>query len=411
MATSITLLGPSPSGENTHGQVSGKVDEISPFIATNKVAVYSEADFPAIDGNGYHVLEANTVYELTGTIALTNPIDFGVAGNYSSIIAFSTGFGVIIYSGTNALFKSSGGNVETRLITCVHANAQLYDVNGAQDVIIKAPEAVFSGKGGGMAGGVLVADFEKTTMQFSDDPLQIDGTNINLLINQAAFLCETATACLDLRNGTYVNIRIENSQFSFGAAGFGIRSQANSSNIGDIAILSTNDFIGAGTPLENITNTDAKWVINSNAPVSAVPNTEYSGTCFIAPADDQSTPINTINTPVKVAGLYTVGNQKQFQVQTDGRITYTGLRQITKRIIAKFNADPASGSNITYNFYIAMNGVIELASFSTVTVDASNPTMVICVGDFDVSTNDYFEIFVECTSTTAVTCSGLSFLI
>lgn len=411
MATPITPLIPSPNGELDHSDIKDRVNLNSTFAPTAFVYVFSESNLPPIDGSFYHPLAANTVYVMQGTVAIVNPIDFGGAGQGASIVSLGSEAGALIYSGTDPMFKSSGGQVEIRLTTCVHPNAKLFNVNGSQNVFMKLPESVFQGQEGGECGGVLVADFDKTSFFFDQGVLVIDGTNINLLINNCAFICPNATGCLDLSQGNFTNIRVSDSQIEHGT-GYGVKSQPNSSNIADLGSIKDTDFIGSGLHLDGITPTDPKWVISGNAPVDEVPDTKYSGTTFIAPGDDQTTVINAALTPVIVAGSYTQGNQQQFTVNSSGKITYIGLREIPKRIIAKFNADPAAGSNIVYNFYIALNGSIVLPTFSTVTIDAANPTMVICIGDFDIKTGDFFEIFVEtAVGTTNVTCTGLTFLV
>ena len=410
MATPITPLVSSPAGEISHLDVRDRVNLNSTYVGTNLVYVYSESDFPAVVGN-YHPLAADTTYILTGAIAMSSPVDFGATGNNPAIIALSSSVGMIIYSGNQPFIKSTGSNVETRLITVSHTNANLFDVDGAQDVILKAPECTFSGLGGGMAGGLLVCDFEKTTFFFTATSLQIDGTNINLLCNQIAMLCTTADGCLNLQNGTYTNIRIKDSQFYFGASGFGISSQSNSANIVNIAKIDGCDFVGGGTPLVNITSTDLKWLITGNAPISTVPNTEYGASCYIGAGGSQTTVINN-TTPLIVAGSYTVDEQQQFTVVTSGRMTYDGLRLIERTIIFKSEVTPAAGSNKEFEFYIAKNGAIQLKSFAKVNADATNPQTVIGFAKFEINTGDYFEVYVKgVDGTTDVICSALSFTI
>ena len=410
MAIPITPLVSSPSGEISHLDVRERVNLLSTYVGTNLVYVYSESNFPAVVGN-YHPLAADTTYILTGDISLSAPLDFGAVGNNPSLISLSTSAGSLTYSGNLPLIKSTGSSVEMRLITASHPSANLFDVDGAQDVILKAPECTFSSLGGGMAGGLLVCDFEKTTFFFTATSLQIDGTNINLLCNQIAMLCTTADGCLNLQNGTYTNIRIKDSQFYFGASGFGISSQSNSSNIVNIAKIDGCDFIGAGTPLLNITNTDLKWLITGNAPQDTVPDTIYGASCYIDSGGSQTTVINN-TTPLLVAGSYTVDEQNQFTVVTSGRMTYDGLRPIERTIIFKSEVTPAAGSNKEFEFYIAKNGAIQLKSFAKVNADATNPQTVIGFAKFEINTGDYFEVYVKgVDGITNVTCSALSFTI
>ena len=411
MATPIVPLVPSPTGEISHNDARERINLNSTYAPTAFVYVYSEADFPAIDGSFYHPLNANTAYIIQAGVTLSNPIDFGGPDQNASIITIGSNVGSLLYTGTLPMFKSSGGQVEIRSSVCLHPNSKLFEVNGNQEILVRLPESFFQGLEGGECTGILVADFDKTTLAFASSVFVVNGLNVNLLINQTAFNCPTATGCLDISQGNFTNIRISDSQIVHGT-GYGIKSQPSSSNIADLGTIKDVDFVGSGLHLDGIAATDPRWVISGNAPAGDVPDTQYSGTTYIASGNSQSTVINAASTPVVIAGNYTQGNQQQFTVNTSGRVQYTGLRQIPKRIITKFNADPDGGSNRVYNFYIGKNGSIVPETFSTITIDSANPSMVVCVGDFDVSTGDYFEVFVESVGhTTNITCTGLTLLV
>jgi hypothetical protein len=101
------------------------ITSVNTAVRDNFVRVKSEADFPAPSG-GILTLTAGTVYEINGTISLTNSIDL----NGAYVIGVDANNDVLFYTpSSGSMFTgSNGGTIKTITMVAANSGAKIFDV-------------------------------------------------------------------------------------------------------------------------------------------------------------------------------------------------------------------------------------------------------------------------------------------
>ena len=113
------------------------------------------------------------------------------------------------------------------------------------------------------------------------------------------------------------------------------------------------------------------------------------------------TVITATNTPVKVAGLWTIELESQFTATTDGRLTYTGAVPQNMPIAASIRLNQVGPGADTLAAYYAINGVVVASSESISADAASNEHNLPIAWQHSFDPNDFVEIWVENQSDTS----------
>jgi len=175
------------------------------------------------------------------------------------------------------------------------------------------------------------------------------------------------------------------------------------------AVLFDVNFSGDGTYLSGIDYTSIEARFEG---CRGITNT-YSAAYITMNGNATETPIASASTPVKVEGT-TIGQtvSQKFDVSTvSNRATYTGA--LSKLGSIKAIVSLSSGNNNEIGVYISKNGVVVDESETYLTTNSGGRLENgICSLISNITTNDYFEVWVENISgTTNVTVEDLSLTI
>lgn len=155
-------------------------------------------------------------------------------------------------------------------------------------------------------------------------------------------------------------------------------------------ILDTVNFSGGGTYRTGVIETDNKALfiacrgINNSAEISY-----YTMNGNAIPTIVASTGVE-----YKVLGTTTSQSITQKFTNTNNRATYNGA--LTRSFEVSVTASCTSGNNNQVGFYIAKNGVVSAPTEMYITTGGTGRAEGAKVqGVFDLSTNDYIEVFTE----------------
>jgi len=387
----------------------------------NFVLVKSETDFPAPSG-GVITLDANTYYEINGTIVLNNTINLnnaylsGLDANEDrllrtsgTIFTGSTGGsirnitllgGVTAGSGTGTAFNITATTTERLLV---------------QNTIIANMSSVGTISGLGL--------YFSNIVQYSGNTTGITYNNINslLLSNQGWFSGNAGT--FETFTGSFDLLQKVSGFSTVDATAIGMDVSSNPT-VGEGILLSTL-FTGAGTYINKYTvgsftgfNFNNNWVVNCpglprESDDVATINIYYDGT--ITTGFVQTV---TNNNEFNLRGnsnsnTTTAVNAFRASSPQDNRLTYNGRRTRTFQINAVLSVRGNSGVGDFYAFFIKKNGTTTLVETNTImrvnnTSDISSNGIS---GTVELAPGDYIEIWGQRlvgSGTTSITVFSLN---
>ena len=112
-----------------------------------------------------------------------------------------------------------------------------------------------------------------------------------------------------------------------------------------------------------------------------------------------ATVIGAINTPVKVAGTFSVGEVSTFTADNTGKLTYTGATTTTVQFAASVTLDVV-GTNQDLTVQLHKNGIAIPAAKISRTVTSGSAGNVGLFYNISMTASDYVEIYVANSSST-----------
>ncbi|MFQ3209887.1 MAG: hypothetical protein ACI9HU_001389 [Colwellia sp.] len=360
--------------------------------SSNTVIVNSEADFPAAAG-GVITLVSGKNYFLASDVSTANRF----AGS-NSVISSNDAFGTTLtYTGTGDMFTATNG------------------LFGIKEIGIRCPNGTLLNTDAVTSGNLLLrwlliyevknlGSIKSTAIGIYDCFIQLHtgsgftcGSSSNLRLNIKDITVGSTTLStaefIDLGTATFTSLDIDSIIFLSSTAGqvflAGAASGANI-NSGVVAVVSKVTINGDMAALSTITAGDVGWDFNSNNKIQDTrPDT------LVVLAAQTNTVIATVNTPVLVAGTFTVVSAAQMAGTTAGRATYLSGRPAVLPITANLTIEPVSGTGKTISAYLYKNGTQIAASKVSITTSATFPENISVIWQDTLVTNDYYEIFVE----------------
>lgn len=375
-------------------------DELFAVVASiGIVFVSQESDFPIQDATTI-TLSAQTQYIVTD--AFSTAKSFTVED--AAVLTSSSTLGpVLTYTGTGSMFNITDASFVIRLMQISAPNAQYYN-------FVDTVGATFAFLSDNVRhiGGTKYGTFDKAQTVLITvgaafgitQGITISGT-VGLIVSiDKLFISSTSTSFKGVDLGSSISQTTELRDFIVDApsGAFGISGLAASGNIpsGRLAMVNNCEFGGGMTALENITNTDIRWNFTGNSPI---PDTIVDAMASLN-ANATETVIAVANTPVKIAGTWVVERESLFDVDTAGRLTYLGERDVVLPLDASITVNSASGTNKDITAYLALNGTIITNSGQIGRVGATDPTNLSVLWQQNLTTNDYIEVFLENNSDT-----------
>lgn len=360
---------------------------------SNRVIINQASDFPTAVG-GFIPLAPDTEYYIGAKVTVANP--FSLTGDV--VFGGQPYVSQVTYAGSGDLFTGTdSGALVIKGITLDFPNADLFNLTNTTpaSVVNVIDTVIISGNSLGTCTDIVGIVFSLCAFLSLQDGYTAGGTDTSVIsVSRVGMASTSATfKAVDLGSNVYDSLEVMNLQVTAPAGAFGISGLVSSGNIsvGQIGNIQSCEFLGGCTPLENITRDDVRYNFIANGGiVDTAPDALLS-----LESNATDTVISTINTPVLVAGTWTIEDTSQFTGTVAGRATYNGERDITAPITVSLSVEPASGTNKDITAYVAINGSIVSASGVLTRADNANPIPMTLIWQQTLSENDYVEVFVE----------------
>jgi len=344
------------------------------------------------------VLADNTIYVPSFTTPQSSAffIEFGVNSTWWTP---NSGLGAWTYTGSGNAVEGGGNSIFIfgMQVTCSNPAAYLIDFDGqtaTKNVVLERFTGVATN--GIKVRNALFSFMNQIQLLNVVNGFEFSGSSSDVSFNNCRFQNYTGNA-IDFGTSTNAETLINLVRFIGGGVGsFALSGLVDSLNVTDRAIVSHCIFNGSGGTLENITNCDLKWSFSGNVGNTGPEDSSSSMAGYVASGDEAITTITAIDTPVIMAGVWTMVNQCMFTFNAAGRATYIGLAAITLFVTSKIEVSPVSGSNVTYWMYFRKNGtLLDLTSRDVVRPDSGNPQKIILQTRMNLITGDYIDLVIE----------------
>lgn len=375
--------------------------------ASNLVYVYSMNDLPVPVGPVI-TLDATKMYIFSGTVDISpnyivmngaglrgvDPQKDGVMSNVGGAVLrsvdtdiFIQDLAVIPFSGSTKAYEFSDAT-GTKFCN-LFSGTSVVDYPGVPSL------------GVGSVSGFKAITFVKNYWKAADG-LKVGG-NVGKFAAALNFITGiTAGSGLEFL-GTLVidDIDLANNYFVYtGQTGIKVNAGATV----DRARLTSNMFRDVGTPLTGVDSYSPGWSMQQN---TNIPNSRaYSFIYFNN--NTTSTTLTNLDTFYKIAGATTVVKQQRFTA-TNNRLTYIGKEPILGKVLVIIGAKaPSNGAEFT--IAIAKNGTLITAPIASMGSTTNNQSFQISFNtEVDMITNDYIEVFIKSSTSSALTVSDMQF--
>ncbi len=286
----------------------------------NYVLVKSEADLPTPSG-GVITLDMDTLYEINGTIVLTNSIDI----NDAYIFGQDSNEDVLALGVGGAIFESAlGGTIKG--LTLSASGGAIFDLSGSgaetlvfRDCIVANSASVGS-----------ISDFGTvffSIIQFAGNTTGITYSDISSLLLSNVGWFDNNGGTFETYTGTFDLIEKVSGFSSVPSLATGI--DVSSDPMVAIGVINSTTFSGAGTYINGYTtgtytgyNFTNNWDINCPG-IPLESDTSATGYYYMDPTNTTTVPFVTANVAVKVTGA-TFSKGLFRMSSTDNKLVYEG---------------------------------------------------------------------------------------
>jgi hypothetical protein len=354
----------------------------------NYVLIKTAADFPAAVA-GVVTLVAGTVYEINGTIIMTNKINL----NGCYLVGMDANNDKVIYTpGSGELFTGTkGGTIKNLTLVANTTGAKLFNLDMAATENFLLRDAIVANcKDVGLIKGGYITFF--SVINFSGNTTGITFENItNLLLDNTAWF-PTNGGTFEKLVGTFDNIEklggFSQPMSGLSAIAFDVTGVTTINEGGN---LKNTSFMGTGTKVNGTFS--KKWEVEAYG-INSERDANATGSLYISAS--AATDITATNTPKKVAGTTTTFELSRFTSPQANRLQYDGTKTRTFSVTAALSATGASGTYL-YSFYIYKNGVQIAGSRQRTKVYSSSGDIqtisVVCT--VTLAPGDYIELWSE----------------
>ncbi|MGY0391593.1 hypothetical protein ACW5R3_03390 [Bizionia sp. KMM 8389] len=354
----------------------------------------------AFGGGTVYKLDTNTLYEINGTVSLSNSIDL----NNAYMIGIDTNEDKLVKTGGGDLFSgSTGGSIKN--LTLVNTGGKIFNLTGSNgDNLIIRDLVVASSNSVGVVSGYNMVFI--SIVQYSGNTNGVTYSNIGtlLLSNTGWFASNSGT--YETYTGSFDFIEKQGGFMTIDGSAIGIDVSSNPSV--DNAVLDGVSFSGASeTYIEGYTSGsyedyyfDNSWTVNCpgiklESDEVATANIYYTG--------DITTgfPQSAYNTPFNLKGNSNSNqtdavNMLRATSTQDNRITYTGKKTRTFQVNAALSVR-GSVTGEFFAFFIKKNGYSGDSLIETNSViridDPTDVVNVVVSGTVELAPGDYIEIW------------------
>lgn len=374
----------------------------------DRVVVNDLSDFPTPVGQVI-TLAAETQYLIGSDVSLGD--NRLVMASNTSVTGSESINVTLTYTGTGDMFTIINTRNRINMLGISCAAGRVINFSDNTDSIFRmndcsvacATFGLFNSTG---TNGTTVRFTTVSPSSMTADGITVTG-NWNTWLYETSAVNVTAGELFDFGVATFNEIVLDLILADLGAGTNLIKGAAASANInvGGSAIVTRMLTSGAGTPLNGVAPTDARWGFFHNDDIA---DTRPDGLLSLQ-SNATATVIAVAGTPVLVAGTWVVERTSQFTGTTAGRLTYIGGRDITLPITGSVTVEPVSGGAVNISVEIAVNGTVIPNSKRTANTSAGNPISITIPWQEILSTNDFVELFVtnEATTVNILVSSGV----
>lgn len=366
---------------------------------SNYVIVKSASNFPTAVG-GVITLATGTLYEVNGTITLSDKIDL----NGCYVVGRDAVNDKLVYTGTAELFTGANtGNLH--FLTLSAPAGKVFNINAGganKNMIMQNCFLLGSNTIGTIQGVGGTVFFSNIAYFFNTNGITYQNNN-NVVLNIMLW-ADNNSNVYEKFIGTFNVIQIlggDRLTLSTNSAKAIDISGITSVVSGSIKVVM---YLGSGTFVVGTFTND--WEVESTG-LNTEKDDVSTGNLYISTT--AVTPFSAINTPTKALGTTTAVNLFRVSSPANNRLTYIGKK--TKRFEAIGTMSLTAGSNNNvYSLYIAKNGVILPSSKASTKIATGTDIQAIAVScTVSLAPNDYIEVWVENNSgTTSMTLENLN---
>ena len=393
-------------------QVKREVNNLVSIVAGATKIITKKSDFPAPE-SGVITLESNTTYRISGAIDLgTDRIDTNGGG---ILLGLSSLNDRLIYSGTDTMITCNGVAFETTDLRYECPNGTFIEFNGNPSTICSIRQVSITCQDFGSINSCLVFTWDSGGLTSSDSGIKFTGTCLNINIEGVGMTgLAAAESYIDLDGSTInvCNISDCTAIVNAGQTWFLLDTATIA-----IALNLTNNSILTISTGQAISGFDVNDPYADSQGNRGIEDSRRVGSAYVAFGDEVTTTISggdgDLGNPAPFRGNFTDNDLHGFDHDGNGVLTYQAGQPTNHfSIRAGFNATAASGTNVVYWFYIAVNGVVRDFSRMEVSLDANDPNPVTLFDEIELSAGDAVQIFVENRSnTTNITGSSYNIMI
>ena len=360
---------------------------------SNTVVVTSVDDFPDPIGEVI-TLDEDVNYMIEGAVNIgANRI----VTNGGNLIGNTQNTDSLIYTGSGVMLTVTNHHLELKNLTMICSSGTFMDFNGTvtENLVMTLSTVICSSIGD--VEGVNIMGFQRSVLVCSMAGITFTGTSNLVNMDRIAFSGLSGSGTyIQYNTSSLTSSALSTVSVTVNAGETFVSGLANTANFSDAFQIVECIVSGAGTYLNGITTFDSKANFRENF---GIENSHAHAHAYIADGAEATTTIGVgsgdTGNPILVTGTYTVVVSDRTTTSVAGRTTYTGPGRKTFHTSIIFKGAPSSGSNKTYNFYIAVNGVVNVASRSQILASAGQPINGHCQSDIDLSTGEYIELYVE----------------
>jgi len=338
--------------------------------------------------NTKYLLQANTFYEINGTINLNFPIDL----NNAYVAGLDTNEDILSRASGRVFEGSTGGSIRNLTIT---GGGTAFNITGGSSLIIQSSIITGMASVGNISN---VGLYFGNIVQFIGNTNGVTYSNIgNLLLNNQGWLGNNS-GTYETFVGTFGLIQ-KASGFSNVLSGrTGMNTTGITSITGD-AVLSQVVFYGGGTYVNGSSsytgyNFSKDWTVNSTGipreeDGAATANIYYTSSNVVI--INNSTPIKL---PVTTAPIRMFRTSTRPGANSSNSVVYEGKKSRALNVIGSISFTAIQGMRFTFSIY--KNGVQQPGSeviYDVVDTNARQGLSI--VGTVVANPSDYIEIYVE----------------
>lgn len=339
-------------------------------------------------------LNASDEYELPGGLCVVSGnIDIGDKAIRLSTGTLLRGLGGdrITSSATGGVIRGSGldAAVVLREFSVIATAGPCLDMSGTTEHQLNCFFLGLFGAKAAIVDGFDVSSFKACFVDAADG-ITFTGETNKLFVHETPFYSITGAA-ITLDESLDASVAdIVTSFFKFDAPGVGIRAETGYT-VGRGLIRGTL-VDGTAEVLDGLSPADPNWFMRDN---SGIRNSSVIGAFVQSTSAAQETTITAVDTPT-LANIDTI--ESDFNERFDhsnGRLTYTGLDDVTVTALATANISSVS-NNQTVRMWVALNGTPLTTAVGRAELSGGGDIDPIAAsGVMRISNGDFIEIYVE----------------